>query len=443
MKGGQSRFIRFSLISTKLIFFHSQIRLMNNLPEDPESQNSTNRRSFLKTMLAAGAAPIVLPSISSAAHHGKKVKLGIIGTGGRGQWIGDLFAKDGGYDIVAGADYFQDRLDQFSEKLAVPANKCYSGLNGYKKLIESGGVDAVAIMSPPYFHPEQAEAAVKAGKHVYCSKPIAVDVPGCLSIDESGALATKKGLTFLVDFQTRANEFFQEAIKRVHDGALGKLCWGESFYHAGDPFGHAPDYLKKNPNDPEARLRVWGVDQVLSGDIITEQNIHTLDVMSWIMDKTPVRARGASSQKVRPWGNCQDHFSIIFDYGNDIDVNFSSRQFNAHGTKPDGIWNRMYGEDGTLEAKYSGPVLIRGGKDTFYRGGDSAGVFTSGAIANIASFHKAVKAGDASNTTIAPSVRSNLVTILGREASYSGKTVTWKKLMKEKKALKLDLDLNA
>ncbi len=416
---------------------------MNTLPKSNKTDDAKTRRTFLKTMLAAGAAPIVLPNMSSAESQGKKIKLGIIGTGKRGQWLATLFAKHGGYKVVAGADYFQDRLVEFSAQLMVPMEKCYSGLNGFKKLIDDGGVDAVAIISPPYFHPEQAEYAVNAGKHVYLAKPIAVDVPGTLSIEESGTLATKKGLTYLVDFQTRANEFFQEAIKRVHDGALGKLCFGEAFYHANDPFRTAAEILGPDPQNPEARLRVWGVDRVLSGDIITEQNIHTLDVMSWIMNKDPIKATGTFNQKVRPWGNCSDHFSVIYDYGDGVDVSFTSRQFAAHGTKPDGIRNRMFGENGTLETQYSGPVLLRGIKGSFYRGGDSSGLYKNGAVNNIVDFHTAVKRGDASNTTVAPSVQSNLVTILGREAAYSGKTVTWEKLLKSKKSMKLKLELTA
>ncbi len=417
---------------------------MNTLNENSIESSNPNRRRFLKSVLAAGAAPIVLPSLSLAANApSRKVRLGLIGCGGRGQWIADLFAKHGGYQIVAGADYFQDRLDSFSKTFDVPSSKCYSGLSCYQKLLEDGGVDAVAIESPPHFHPEQAQAAVNAGKHVYLAKPIAVDVPGCLSVEESGALATRKGITFLVDFQTRANEFFVEAVKRVHGGALGKLSFGESSYHANNPFKAAAEILGPDPKNPDSRLRAWGVDQALSGDIIVEQNIHTLDVMSWIMNKPPQQAFGSSNQKMRPWGNCQDHFSVIFNYGDEVDVSFTSRQFAAQGTKPDGILNRMFGEEGVLEAKYSGPVLLRGGAKNFYRGGDSKGLYQSGATANISSFHASIIAGDASNATVAPSVRSNQVAILGRTAASEGRIVTWKEMLKSKKSLKLKLDLKA
>lgn len=396
-------------------------------------------------MLVAGAAPLILPSKSSAETGSPqhKIKIGLIGCGGRGNWIAGHFAKHGGYEIVAGADYFEDRLDTFATEFGVPAERCYSGLLGYQKMIDDGGVDAVVIKSPPYFHPEQAEYAVNAGKHVYLAKPVAVDVPGSMSIEASGAMATQKGLTYLVDFQTRANEIFVEAVRRVHDGALGKLAFGESSYHANDPFGNAGEVLGPDPKDPERRLRIWGVDRALSGDIITEQNIHTLDVMSWIMNKPPVKAMGSCNQTVRPWGNCQDHFSVIYDYGDGIDVSFTSRQFAAHGTRPDGIRNRMFGEDGVLETQYAGPVMLRGGADNFYKGGHTRGLYESGAVNNIAAFHRLVMDGDASNTTVAPSVESNLVTILGREAALTGKSVTWEELLRSNESLQHDLELNA
>ena len=279
----------------------------------------------------------------------KKLRVGLIGCGGRGNFIAGLMAAHGGYEIVAGADYFQDKLDAFGKKFNLPAGRLFSGRSGYQKLIADGGVDVVAIESPPYFHPEQAQAAVEGGKHVYLAKPVAVDVPGCLSIEQSAALATKKGLTFLVDFQTRADEFYQGAIQRMHDGAIGDLSWGESTYHAGLPFAGMEKFLAKDPEDPEMRLRAWGVDKVLSGDIITEQNIHTLDVASWIMDKKPLNATGSANRKVRGFGDCCDHFSVIYRFEGDVDISFTSRQYNGHGTQPDGIRNRMFGADGVLE----------------------------------------------------------------------------------------------
>ncbi|GAH68694.1 unnamed protein product, partial [marine sediment metagenome] len=181
-------------------------------------QAQITRRGFIA---GAGAAAlsftIAKPELVRGANANSKIKLGMIGCGGRGKWIAKLFVEHGGYEIAAAADYFQDRVDTFGEKFNVDPAHCYTGLSCYRRLLEEK-LDAVAIESPPYFHPEQAAAAVDAGCHVYVAKPIAVDVPGCHTIAESSKRASANELCFLVDFQTRANEFYREAIKRVHEG---------------------------------------------------------------------------------------------------------------------------------------------------------------------------------------------------------------------------------
>ena len=400
---------------------------------------AVDRRQFMKTAGSATVASFLImnPALIRGMAASSKVKLGLIGCGGRGIWIADLFNKHGGFEISAGADYFQDRVDTFGEKFNIQTSRLFTGLSGYKRLLESG-VDAIAIESPPYFHPEQAAAGVDAGVHVYLAKPIAVDVPGCFSIEKSGQMATKKKLCFLVDFQTRVNPFFIEAIKRVNDGAIGEFAFGESTYHAGSPWKRWFDLVRQHPDDPEVRLRAWGMDRILSGDIITEQNIHTLDVASWIMNKPPVYAVGTGGLKVRAkLGNCYDHFTCLFQYPNNIGITFSSRQFKGHGTVPEGIRNRMFGSKGVLETQYGGQVLIRG--DNFYKGGLTSQIYREGAETNIADFYDNIVDGNFENRTVAPCVRSNLVTILGRTAAYKGEPIFWDQLIKSSEKWVADL----
>jgi len=399
--------------------------------------SALNRRTFLAgTGAAAATFSIVDPQLARGYSANSKVNLGIIGCGGRGTWITNLFKEHGGYNIVAAADYFDDRVNAAGDKFGIAAGRRFSGLYGYRKMLEQG-VDAVAIESPPYFHPEQAADAVEANCHVYVAKPIAVDVPGCVSIGESGATATKKKRCFLVDFQTRSDPFYMEALRRVRDGGIGKFVFGEATYHANCPFMRMYEDWKKVDDQPELRLRCWGLDRVLSGDIITEQNIHTLDVMSWIMNEDPICADGTGGRTVRPVGTCWDHFALLYQYPNNVGITFSSRQISGHGTQPEGIRNRMFGTEGVLETMYGGDTLIRG--KHFYRGGKSPGIYKDGAVANIVAFQKNIIDGNYENSTVAPSVRSNLVTVLGRTAAYSGERVTWAQMMKSNEKLEANL----
>jgi len=392
-----------------------------------------DRRAFMaKTGTAALGWTILRPGFVRGSGDDSKISLGIIGCGGRGSWLAGLFAKHGGYAITTAADYFPERAAELGAKFGIPEARRFSGLSAYKRLLEAG-VDAVAVESPPWFHPSQAAAAVDAGVHVYLAKPAAVDVPGCLKIAAAGRSATRAKRAFLVDFQTRAHPIFREALKRVQAGALGELVFGEATYHADCPFEEHYDLVRSAPGDAETRLRAWGLDRALSGDIITEQEIHALDVMNWIMGLPPVSAYGSGGLKGRPkLGTCWDHFAVYYQYPGGVAVQFSGRQFKGHGT-PEGIDNRMFGSKGVLETQYGGNVMIRG--ENYYRGGATPAIYEEGAVNNIAAFHANIKRGDFSNPTVEPAVASNLITILGRKAAYENRLVTWEEILKDEETL--------
>jgi myo-inositol 2-dehydrogenase / D-chiro-inositol 1-dehydrogenase len=179
--------------------------------------------------------------------------------------------------------------------------------------------------------------------------------------------------------------------------------------------------------DNKTLFSAWGIDRALSGDIITEQNIHTLDVMSWIMNTEPVSAYGSCGHKVRDnLGNCSDQFSLIFKYPNDVSITFSSRQFGSESAG--GIKNRMFGAKGVLETEYGKQLQIVG--ENPYEGGMTTPIFREGAVNNIASFYKNITEGNYENVTRAPSILRNLVTIMGRNAAYEKKEVLWKNFIK-------------
>lgn len=392
-------------------------------------KRSMGRRTFLAASAAAGIT-IVRASQVRGSQANSAIEIGLIGCGGRGRWIARLFAKHGGYRIVAVADYFDKQVEFVGNEHKVPADRRYTSLSAYKKLIDSK-LDAVIIETPPGFHPVHSAAAVEAGKHTYVAKPIAVDVPGCLSIGESGKRARDKKLVFLVDFQTRANELYREAVKRVHAGDIGKIVCGESRY----PWAADPTRGRK-VQAPEDRLRNWYGITAISGDFIVEQNIHTLDVATWLLDANPVKAEGQRVKgKFGRNGDISDGFSITYTFPENVLVSFNSVQC-CPGT-PDAIICRMYGTEGIIDTDYFDHVWIKGNKP--YEGGELKHLYTTGAENNIVEFHRCVTQGDFTNSTVSPSVRSNLTGVLGRTAAYKSGVVTWNDLMQAGERLEPDL----
>lgn len=391
----------------------------------PSNKFRFGRRAFLA---GAAAVTIVKPSAVRGSEANSKVTLGLIGCGGRGSWLANLFLADGRYRFVSCADYFKERVEQIGKRAQLEPARCHAGLSGYLKLLDEK-VDAVVIETPPYFHPQQAAAAVDAGKHVYLAKPIAVDAPGCLSVAESGKRATAQKRVFLIDFQTRANPLYQEAVRRVHAGDLGRIVGGEAHY----PWqAVAHDVPLAGPAD---RLRYWYQTLALSGDVIVEQDIHVLDVATWFLDAHPLKAFGTGGRAIRQHGNIWDHFSVIYWFPGDVDLIFHSQK-GIPGVK-DEIRCRIFGSQGVAYSDYFGEVWIRGKKP--YEGGSTGSLYQDGAVANIAEFHRAITTGDASNPTVAPSVRSNLTSVLGRSAAYRGEMVTWEEMLESGEKLEPDL----
>ncbi len=389
-----------------------------------------DRRQFLKTA-ATGAASMGLMAANSAAESEAPLRIGLIGCGQRGAWIGDLFQQHTTTKVVALADYFQDRLDAAAKKLDVPADQCFSGLTGHQKLLACD-LDAVAIISPPCFHPEQTVAALAAGKHVYLAKPIAVDVAGCLDIERAAAKVKGK-LSVLIDFQTRNNPSFRQAAKHVHEGMIGTPICGQAYYHTGR-LG-----LKGKPDGEVGRLRNWVFDQALSGDIIVEQNIHVIDVANWFMNEHPVKAHGVGGRRVRTdIGDCWDHFIVTYTYPGEGLIDFSSNQF-APGYND--LCARVYGSLGTVDSHYGGNVEIES-KSKHWIGEKTGRIYLDGAVNNIVDFHRSITE-QKPVYVVDDGVSSTLTSILGRMAAYEGRTVTWDEMIAGNHRYDLKLNLPA
>lgn len=395
-------------------------------------KQAITRRRILRSAAAAGTFTILGPHLVRGAAANSKIELGVVGCGGRGAWIAGLFARNPGYHISAVADYFQPVADRAGDALGVAKDRRFSGLLGYKRLLEAK-VDAIALETPPWFFPRHVVDSVNAGVHVYMAKPVACDVPGTLQVLEAGKKARANSKCFLVDFQMRTDPHNIEVVRRIHEGALERVCAINSFYNDegfADP--------AKTPTI-ESRLQqlIWVNDNDLGGGYFVNAGIHAIDTALWIANRPPVSAVGQAARTRRdPHGDSDDVFAITYDFGDGLIC--SHRGEHVHNLNGFSCGCTVMGRGAFAETNYAGKAWLRGGKQA-YKGGDVENLYEAGAVRNIAAFHKAVTEGDYSNPTLEPSINSNLAVILGRDACRKGRKITWDELLADKSRLDVDL----
>jgi len=374
---------------------------------------------------AAGSAPSA-PGIS-----GRKIKLGVVGCGKRGGWIAKLFQQHGGYELWAVADYFAEVAAACGDALGVDKARRFSGLSGYKRVLESG-VEAVALETPPYFFPEHARAAVNAGVHVYMAKPVAVDVPGCREIEAAAKQAGDHQQVFLVDYQMPTDPHNIEVVRRIQAGEIGRVLALNSQYFAGQ-FADPP---KTATLESRFRGLIWCNDVALGGGYHVNACIHPLDAALWIAGQRPVSALGASRiGRPDPHGDSHDVFQLVFEFENGILL--SHRGKHLHNLTSYEVYCQAQGETGHAQVGYGGRALLKG-RETSYNG-EVQNLYEAGAVRNIAKFHRCILAGDATNDTVRRSVDGALATILGREAGLRRTRLTMEQVLAENKRLEVDL----
>ena len=405
------------------------------------------RREFLQTGL--GAAGLMLVDAKSAFGYeaNSAVRHGLLGCGNRGTSVATSFSQNTTAQVVAVADLFGDQLaagkkhfDDVNAKLgraAIDEKMVFKGPHAFEELANSQGVDLVQISTPPFFHVQHLEAAVAAGKHVYCEKPVGIDVRQAKQALEI-AKRVKSTQSVDVGFQCRSAPPIAELARRIQAGGLGKIASVEGWYFA--PASKEHPGSAGAPKD-EYRLRNWLWDRALSGDILVEQNIHIIDLCNWMVSAKPMKATASGGRNVLThFGDCWDNYQVVFTYPGDVRMSFSSTQFGDYGVFDAGL--RLFGSEGTASSPYAGPVAIKGANA--WEWAESVGTQSgSGQFAANGAFEDNLRYADRekertfiesitsgnSHNQIAAGVETALSCMLGRMAGLTRREVTWDELL--------------
>ncbi|REK29189.1 MAG: gfo/Idh/MocA family oxidoreductase [Planctomycetota bacterium] len=394
------------------------------MADSPNSQ-SASRRDFIKTTGAAAVGVGLTSAMAGAVHAAgsETLKVGLVGCGGRGSGaVKDALTADPAAELVAVGDTFADRMGprirylkrnrKYGDRIKVDDDHIFAGFDAYKQVIDSD-VDVVLLATPPHFRPAHLAYAIEKGKHVFCEKPVAVDGQGVRSVMETCRQAKEKGLSVVSGLCYRYHEPKRELMKRVHDGAVGEIIALHTSYNTGELWYNRP---QPGWSPMETQVRNWLYYTWLSGDLINEQHIHSLDKMAWAMqDEYPVKVSSIGGRIKRTgeeFGHVYDHFCSVYTYADGTKCFSTCRQ--QSGCTVD-INDYIMGTKGTADVmghRIRGfEVWPKDRKTDMY-------------LKEHEELFAAIRAGEPINDGDYMS-KSTLMAIMARESAYSGKDVTW------------------
>src|SRR5438067_456023 len=406
------------------------------------SDSLTSRRDFLKTSAFASgvlAAPGILPGTLFAKENNDTLRVGLIGCGGRGSGAADQALKaDKNVVLTAMGDAFEDQLQGSlrslqkgqPDKVKVTPDKCFVGLDAYQKVINSG-VDVVLLATPPGFRPVHLKAAIEAGKHVFCEKPMATDAPGVRSVFESARAAKERNLSLVAGFCWRRDVPRREFYKRIHDGAIGDIRAIYATYYTG-PVKPMPPASERpaGMGDLEWQMRNWYNFVWLSGDGYLEQACHSVDKVAWAMkDEIPLKAVAVGGRQTpNNEGNIFDHMFVVYGYPDDVRAFVGQRQVgNTYSENSD----YLMGSDGVGKIPGWQAPSIKGKENWRYReSGPKTDMYQNEHNELFASIRSGKTINDGQWMT-----QSTLMGIMGRMAAYTGQEITWDQAMNAQEKL--------
>ncbi|MBO6575969.1 MAG: Gfo/Idh/MocA family oxidoreductase [Rhodothermales bacterium] len=301
-----------------------------------------NRRTFIKTgTLAAAAGPVswaesaASPAIwtrrASALAPSDTVRLGILGAGSRGKDLMRHFLRSPGVEFGGICDVYEPRFAE-ARQITEQNTPVFEDFRG---LVESD-VDAIVVATPLGLHAEHMVAAVRGGKHVFGEKSLALTQPGC---DQIRNAVQDSDRLFQVGHQYRYAGWYQEAVRRIREGEIGRVTHIHAFWHRNY------NWRRHVPEPGLERLINWRLYREWSGGLLAELGSHHIETANWIFDALPVRAMGSGAITFYQDGReTYDNVQVIYDYPEGRKLFFSS----VIGNRLNGFQIRVFGTTGTI-----------------------------------------------------------------------------------------------
>lgn len=368
------------------------------------------RRNIIRT-----AAVLPIAAVRGSAAN-SAVTVGLIGTGSRGTYVASALAKNTPARVVALCDVVDSKIEKAKAAIGVENPKVY---NDFKKLLESD-VDAVIIATPVFLHPEHFEAAVKAGKHIYVEKPAGVDVAGCKRVMRWADSADRKiNITF--GFQRRYAPVYLKAKQVVDSGVIGPIRLGHAHFIKSEGGGAVEK--QPRPKTDFEKGQNWHAWRDLSGDLIVENNVHSIDVLNWFMGGRPKSAVGSASTVLPKRGDNRDCNFVAYEYSNGRQGQLSGTTVAPRNYRH--VTEQFFGESGMVETSENFWRHFQSGKQDITE--KSPHNIT---IDSVTEFVKRISEGKPENVGTR-GAESTLTAILGRMAMDARREVTWEDMMKE------------
>jgi predicted dehydrogenase len=402
-----------------------------------KSKQQIDRRTFVKASSLAMGGVLLTPSVMAAKAHidgDDVIKIGLIGCGGRGTGAAVQALSSGqNVKLVAMADAFRDRLDQSYSRISdqnsyasdepvkvanlvdVPEEHKFVGFDGYKKVIPL--VDVVILATPPGFRPAHFEAAVKAGKHVFMEKPLAVDAPGVRKILAAAEIAKQKKLNVVVGLQRHYQKKYQRWVDMLHNGAIGDIVASRVYWNGGGVWVRD---RKPGMTEMEYQMLNWYYFNWLCGDHINEQHIHNIDVGNWVKQAYPVQAQGIGGRLVRTGkehGEIFDHHYVEYIYEDGSVMASQCKHWKNTASK---VSEAFHGTNGS--APEPGVILTKSGYallDHNDKKDPNPYQYEHDLL------FEAIAKGEYKFADAENGAKSTMTAVMGRMATYSGNVITW------------------